>query len=455
MPDDGSLTLTTPTAVAPTVLPDRDLQKILVYLGALIMLLAFGAPFGGMIDIPVTFFLKNKLNLSAHEVAGFRLIAAVPLYLSCLFGFARDSWNPFGIKDRGFMMLFGSVSIVLFLIFACTPVTYATLLGAILLLTSSFLFISSAQAGLTSTIGQQHAASGQVSAVWNIAGSLAAGSALVAGGAVSEWLEPSNVEEAAHILFAGAAAVMALMVAYAAWRPKVVFDHVRAEPGAEAQPLASLGRLLRHRPIYPALLIWLLWNFAPGATTPLQFYLQNTLHATNAEWGQWDGIFTASFVPTFIVFGLLCRRFTLRTLLVWTTVLAVPQMVPLLFIHSVPGALVAAAAIGLMGGGATAAYLALLIRSCPEGLQGTTLMMSTGLYFVAARFGDVLGTHLYDHYGGFSACVVVITIVYALILPALLLVPARLTATADGETPASSAMLRDGRRVKRLERVQK
>jgi hypothetical protein len=88
-----------------------------------------------------------------------------------------------------------------------------------------------------------------------------------------------------------------------------------------------------------------------------------------------------------------------------------------------------------MGGVATASYLDLIIRSCPPGLQGTTLMMSGGLYFVASRFGDVLGTNLYDHFGGFTVCVIAITVVYALILPALLLVPRRLIATADGQMP--------------------
>jgi hypothetical protein len=110
-------------------------------------------------------------------------------------------------------------------------------------------------------------------------------------------------------------------------------------------------------------------------------------------------------------------------------------MVPLLFIHSMTGALIAAIPIGLMGGIATAAYMDLIIRSCPRGLQGTTLMMSSGLYFIASRFGDVLGTNLYDYYGGFSVCVIAITVVYALILPTILLVPKRLIATADGQTP--------------------
>ncbi|MGO9328500.1 MAG: MFS transporter, partial [Steroidobacteraceae bacterium] len=186
---------------------------------------------------------------------------------------------------------------------------------------------------------------------------------------------------------------------------------------------------------YPALLICLLWNFAPGSDTPLQYYLQNTLHAGDAQWGQWNAIVGASAIPTFMLFGLLCQKLPLKTLLLWGTVVAVPQMIPLLFIHSVSGALIAAVPIGLMGGVATAAYLDLLIRSCPRGLQGTTLMMAGSLYWIATRFGNVLGTNLYDYYGGFAVCVIAITAVYALILPTLLFVPKRLIATADGQTP--------------------
>jgi hypothetical protein len=191
--------------------------------------------------------------------------------------------------------------------------------------------------------------------------------------------------------------------------------------------------LARHWPVYPALLIWLLWNFAPGSATPLQYYLQDGLHATDTQWGQWNAIFAASFIPTYMLFGLLCRKASLRILLIWGTIAAIPQLVPLLFINSVSGALMAAVPIGLMGGVASAAYLDLIIRSCPRGLQGTTLMMSASLLAISARFGDVLGTNLYDFSGGFVACVLATTAVYALILPTLLLVPRYLTATADGE----------------------
>ena len=417
----------------PTILTSSVRHRIFLYLGALIILLAFGAPSGGLIEIPISFLLKNKLSLTANELAEFRLLAAIPLYLSGVFGFIRDSWDPFGMKDRGFMLLFGASTAGLYVAFAFTPITYGTLLIAVVLMTTSFLFVASAQNGLTSTIGQQHAMSGQISAVWNIFLSIPMIGALLLGGTLSDLLEHRHADEAVRILFLIGAAIMAAVAVYALWKPASVFNNIRREQGSAARPMADLKRLARHWPIYPALLIWLLWNFAPGSVTPLQYHLQDTLHGGDAQWGQWNAIFAGSFIPTFMLFGVLCRKLPLRTLLLWGTVAAVPQYVPLLFMQSVAGALMVAVAAGLMGGLATAAYMDLIIRSCPRGLQGTTLMLSSSLFFIVSRFGDVLGTRLYANYGGFTACVVAITIVYALILPALRLVPKRLTATADGQ----------------------
>jgi Na+/melibiose symporter-like transporter len=279
--------------------------------------------------------------------------------------------------------------------------------------------------------------SGQISAVWNVAGALPGIVALILGGYLSDVMERRDAEGAAHLLFFVGATMMALVALYGLWRPPSVFDNLRVERSADARPREDIRRLVRHWPIYPALLIWFLWNFAPGAGTPLQYYLQDTLHAKDAQWGQWNAIYSASFIPTFIIFGFLCRTYPLKTLLFWGTVVAVPQMVPLLFIHSVTAALIAAVPIGLMGGVATAAYLDLMIRSCPRGLQGTLMMMSAGLFAIVQGLGNLLGTSLYDHFGGFTVCVIAITVVYAAILPALLLVPHDLLDTADGKAPES------------------
>jgi hypothetical protein len=431
--DDDSKT--SDLAVAPSVLPAGVRVRIMTYVGILLVLLGFGSPGSGLIGLPFSFLLKNKFHLTANEMAIFGLIAGAPSYVAFLFGFARDTWSPFGMRDRGFMVLFSGLCAAIYMLFAFAPVTYQSLLVAALLLGTSFLFVSSAQNGLTAAIGQQHVMSGQISAAWNIFGSLPGIAALILGGFLSDWMERRDAARAAHLLFLLGGAIMALVALYSLWKPPSVFDNLQVERACNADLADDIKRLVRHWPIYPALLISFLWNFAPGAGTPLQYYLQNTLHARDAQWGEWNAIFTASFIPTFLVFGVLCRRFPLRLLLFWGTVIAIPQFVPLLFIHSVTGALIAAAPIGLMGGVATAAYLDLMIRSCPKGLQGTLLMISVALYAIVTGLGNLLGTTLYQHFGGFTVCVIAITVVYALILPVLLLVPKRLTDTPDGQAP--------------------
>jgi len=248
-------------------------------------------------------------------------------------------------------------------------------------------------------------------------------------------MEGQGAQRAAQMLFLSGALFMVGVALFGIWKPRFVYDNVHAERGPAPNLVKDFLRLVRHWPVYPALLIWLLWNFAPGAQTPLQFYLQNTLHSSDAVFGAWNAIFAASFIPTFLLYGWLCQKYPLKPLLWWGTVIAVPQMVPLLFMHDPGGALIAAIPIGLMGGVSSAAYTDLLIRSCPRGMQGTVLMFSVSLYYIASRFGDILGTNLYQRFGGFTVCVIAITVVYALILPTLLLVPNRLIATADGERP--------------------
>ena len=176
------------------------------------------------------------------------------------------------------------------------------------------------------------------------------------------------------------------------WKPRSVFSHAYDKPQARGTNfVGDVKRLVRHRAIYPAVLICFLWNFAPGAATPLQFYLTNELHASDAIYSYYYAIFVASFIPTFLLYGFLCKKVSLNKLLWWGTIIAVPQMIPLAFIHSANLALVLAVPIGLMGGIATAAYYDLAMRSCPPGLQGTLMMMVDGVFVLSGRGGDLSG----------------------------------------------------------------
>jgi len=125
----------------------------------------------------------------------------------------------------------------------------------------------------------------------------------------------------------------------------------------------------------------------------------------------------------------------LEKLLWWGLIITVPQMIPLAFIHTGAQALWLALPIGMMGGVAAAAIYDLAIRSCPPGLQGTMMLLIEAGNQLSYRGGDLLGSWIYtsDPKWGFVWCVIATTIVYALIVPVILLVPKELMSTADGE----------------------
>jgi hypothetical protein len=408
---------------AHTRLPPRVLLRVFIYLGCLITLLSLSDPNGGLMDVPMSFILKNHLGMSAQDVATFRLIASIPLYISFLFGLFRDAISARYIRDREIIGFFSLASAALYLVLTALPISYWTLILATCLATTLFLFVASAQSGLTASLAQQHAMSGQISAVWNIFAFLPAAAAFVIGGHFSQFLEIQTTEATARVLFSIGAASSTAVFVFSFLRPHSVFENVTAEQNSFHAQKPNLNGLVWHLPVYPALAIWLLWNFSPGSITPLQYFLQNRLGATDIQWGIWNAVFTVSFLPAFVLYGFLALRLTFKALLWGGTLFAIPQFAPLLLVNTLDQALICAMPIGLMGGIATAAYLDLIIRSCPRGLQGTMVMMSGGIYFVSTRCGDIIGTYLYDRFDSFEPCVLMMISTYAFIPFLLLVIP--------------------------------
>jgi hypothetical protein len=400
--------------------------------GLLLVLMNFSGPAAGMIDIPVTFFLKNRMHLASHELAVFKLWIGLPLMLGFVFGFIRDRWSPFGGGDRAHLLMFGGLTALIYGSMALMNPTYSVFLGGLFVATMAFRMVSSAVYGITNTLAQRHAVSGQMSGVINVGGALPDLISFIGGGMLSQTLEGQGAVAAAHILFFCAGGLMLAIALLGVIGPKWVFEEARHD-APDAHFLDDLKRIARHWPIYPAMLIQMLWQFAPATGTVLQYHIVDHLHATDAQWGAWQGIFYGSFLPVYIVYGWLSQKVALRPLLWVGFVIAVFQMAPLLLVHDAVGALMAAVPMGILGSLAQAALVDLVIRSAPRGCQGMTMMLFYAFYYFSVRAGDLLGTWIYDKHGGFIPTVVVTIIVYALILPVILLVPRRLTNTKDGE----------------------
>lgn len=405
-------------------------MKLLVLSGVPLFLFSFAAPYLPLIALPILFFLKNRLHLSASQVAFTALVTSIPLYLGFVFGFIRDRWSPFGLGDRGHLMVFGGLTGLIYLAMAALPPSYPTILVGSFLATASIQLVYGAANGLATTIGRKHAMTGQMSTAVNVANTVPAAAAYFLGGALSSALEHGNAVQAARTLFLTGAALMAAIALFGALGPRRLFAEGRSEPQT-LTPLADLKRLLHSWPVYPALVVQLMWQFAPAAGAALGFHLSGDLHASDTQVGAFFAMFYISFIPTFLAYGLLAQRFSLTVLMWLGALFAVPQMAPLLFIARADLAVWAGLPMGILGGIGQVAFMDLAMRACPEGLEGTMMMLLWSCYWISYRLGDLWGGDLYDHHGGFSVAIWATIAVYAAILPVLLLVPRRITDGAD------------------------
>ena len=404
-------------------------SRVFLYFAPLTLFVYIVVPHGYLLDIATSYMLKDQLHASATEVSTFRLVTAIPVYFSFAFGFARDLWSPLGMRDRGYFLIFAPITAAIFLWMSASTLSYRELFIGMLLAMFFYRFVAAAYQGLLALIGQEQLMSGRLAVLWQIVATLPYVLGGFASGWVAEHLPPGRT-------FLFVAIITLVVAAMAFWKPRAVFAHAYDRVEAKSAGfVADVKRLVGHRAIYPAALILFLFQFSPGANTPLQFYLTDKLHASDAIYGDFNAIFSAAFVPMFFVYGWLCKRVNLKTLLWWGTAITVPQMIPLAMIHSPQWAVVLAAPIGMMGGIATGAYFDLCIRSCPPGLQGTLMMLVDGAYLLSYRASDLLGSWIYlsSPDNGFLYCVIATTAVYAAILPVLLLIPPELIATKDGE----------------------
>lgn len=410
-------------------------RLLFLYFGPLTLLVFLVAP-EYLLDIPTSYMLKDRLHATAQQVSMFRLLTGIPLYLCFVFGFVRDRWNPFGWRDFGYFRLFVPLTVGAFIWMTLSPLSYPGLLAGMTLAMVLFRFIIAAYMGLLALIGQEELMSGRLSTLYNILYSVPQIAAVFASGFISEHFSPGQT-------FCMAAALTVPIGLFGFWKPRSIFSHAYENPHAQGTDfLGDVKRLIRHRAIYPAILINFLWNFGPGVNTPMQFYLTDHLHADNAAYSYYFGIFLASFIPTFLLYGYLCTRVAANKLLWWSTIIGVPQMIPQIFVHSSHLALLMAVPMGLTAGLASAAFIDLAMRSCPPGLQGTLMTLVTSVLALSSRGSDLLGAKIYsmspDH--GFLYCVIATTAVYATILAVIPWIPKQLIATADGEpNPANEA----------------
>src|SRR5689334_6864931 len=130
-------------------------RQTFVYFGWLTLFVYLATPAGYLVDFQTSYMLKNQLHATAAEVAIFRLLTGIPVYFGFAFGLIRDQWNPWGLRDRGYFLIFAPVTAAVFVWMAASSLSYRVLLMGMLLAMVTSRFILAANQGLIALIGQE------------------------------------------------------------------------------------------------------------------------------------------------------------------------------------------------------------------------------------------------------------------------------------------------------------
>ncbi len=399
--------------------------RIGFYFVPLLLFNGLGDP-TGLLSLPILFILKDRLHLAPYPVALFEAITLLPYYLAFLFGVLRDRWRPFGLGDRGYFILAAPVAITCYAWVAAHPLTYGELLGAMLIAMAAYQALDVATAALITRVAQRHSMTGRLSALSESAETIVSVASMLAGG----WM---TTHCSFRSVFLIATAFTAGIFAMGFWRSTAVLSEEQAErPQAAEQGWRPFLQVLRHRDLWPAALILLLYNFSPGWGTPFFFYLTERVGLSSQGFAACRAVQYGSVLAAAAVYSLLCRRTSLERLLWWAVVLNAFPGFLFLIIGGAAQAVAVSAAVGLLAGFANIALFDLLMRVCPRDLEGTGTAVGHTTFGLAGVAGDLLGAWLYER-GGFALCLALDAAATLLILGVLKRIPRRVVSLPEGE----------------------
>ena len=364
-------------------------RSIFLYFGSSTILLLLVAPDGSWLDVATAYILQMQLHATPQQISWFRVLTGLPIYVGFLFGLVRDVWNPFGLRDRGYLRIFSVLTALILVALAVLDVSYALLFIGVLLVSISTRFLLAAQQGLMGLVAQEHLMSGRMAALYSACYFIPLILGALFAGAAADALTPRG-----QFLIL---AMLALSIGiFGFLRPRSIFEQTYDQPEAQGSDIrGDLRRLFSDRASFAAVAMIFLWQFAPGLQTVMQFHLTEHLGADESAFGYWTAMYYVSFLPGVIGYGYVCQRIAYGRLGTNAILFSAPLNLVLPFLTPPTQMMLFAIPLGLSAGAAFAALYDIAIRACPPGLHGALMMAVAGSNQMGWRVGDAFGTWLY------------------------------------------------------------
>ncbi len=287
--------------------PKRNLSRDMFFIGyaAFITTLAQDKVLG---NLPMRLWLKNHLHVDAPTLAAFTFWAGLAWYLKPVFGLMVDAFPLFGTRRRWYMILSSTLAAAAWGLVSLGQAHYGTFLVGDIILGALMVIASTIMGALLVEAGQRYGATGRVSAIREVVQN----GCYIITGPIGGYL--------AGIAFgwtAGIGAGLLLTLAAVAY----IFLPERPVATRNTQVWEDAGRQLKlvfaSRTLWAAAGLIVLFFFSPGFTTPLLYRQQNMLGFSDQFLGTLTLVDGIALVIGGALYGFVCRRFNLRTMLIF------------------------------------------------------------------------------------------------------------------------------------------
>lgn len=340
--------------------------------------------------IPLQNLLKNALHASRSTNAAFFFWIGMPWYLKPLFGIVCDGFPLLGTRRKHYLLLGASLATIAWLGLAITPLTYESLLAVSLTVSFAMVIASTAIGGYMVEVANRSSSYGRLTSVRNFMEQFS----FVVMGPVGGFL--ASIAFGWTPISCGLVVFLIVPVTLALMReqPRPVDRNALLGNVRE-----QVRQVLKAKSMWAAAGLAALFYFAPGITTAIFYRQQDVLHLNTQGQGfliLLGGVF--GIVASVLYGGLLCRRFTLRLLLVVCLLFGTVGNLAYLFYDSVPLARVIDSFNGFGYTLAELAMMHLMVRATPAGSEALGFALLISVRNVCLFGGDWFGSHLLDRY---------------------------------------------------------
>jgi MFS family permease len=342
-------------------------------------------------DQIITLTLKERLGLSAAQVATFGWITLVPWVIKPVYGLISDSVPLFGRRRKSYFLITCLIATASALTLGVMgEFTYWRLATLVFVMSLGLAFTDVLTDAMMVENGKPLGLTGAFQSVqW-----AAINAALILVGIVGGYLAERRMLNGGFLVAAAFPFIAFVMGA--------VFIHEmpsksRSEELREAW--RGIQRAVRDRTMWVVAGFIFFWTFSPSIGIPLFYYQTDTLKFSQQFIGLLASLGAGAQILCAGVYAPLSRRYSLQRIIVISIGIGVLSTLAYLLYNDWKSALVIDTTFGGLSMIIQLAFLDLAAKACPKHAEGTFFALLMSVYNLGVQGSQVTGGYLYDWIG--------------------------------------------------------